>query len=222
MTPLIQALEISKSYATNTNTVDVLHKINLNIVKAEAVCVMGSSGAGKSTLLHILGTLDPPTSGKVLYKGEEVYNYSKEKLALFRNKNMGFVFQAYHLLKEFTALENVMLPAQISGESDCSDRAKELLTALKLDHRFDHMPKELSGGECQRVAIARALMQSPEILFCDEPTGNLDSKNEETIKHMLLKLNQERKITLVVVTHDIGFSKMFPRILNLKDGRWLI
>ena len=135
---------------------------------------------------------------------------------------MGFVFRAYHLLKEFTALENVMLPAQIARQPESKQRAMELLENLKLAHRSNHLPKELSGGEQQRVAIARALMQNPDILFSDEPTGNLDSKNEEIIKNMLLELNQKKEITLVVVTHDIGFSKMFPRVLNMKDGQWLV
>ncbi len=222
MTPLIEAIDISKTYTTNVKTVRVLHEICLKVNKTEALCIMGSSGAGKSTLLHILGTLDKPTSGQVLYNGQDVYDYKSEKLAMFRNKTMGFVFQAYHLLKEFTALENVMLPAQIARQPESKQRAMELLENLKLAHRSNHLPKELSGGEQQRVAIARALMQNPDILFSDEPTGNLDSKNEEIIKNMLLELNQKRGITLVVVTHDIGFSKMFPRVLNMKDGQWLV
>ena len=222
MSALLEAVSVSKTYTTNIKTVRVLHEIYLKIYKKEALCIMGSSGAGKSTLLHILGTLDKPTSGRVLYNGEDVYNFDSEKLAIFRNKTVGFVFQAYHLLKEFTALENVMLPAQIANESNIKDRAMELLESLGLDHRKNHLPKELSGGEQQRVAIARALMQSPDVLFSDEPTGNLDSRNEEIIKNMLLELNSKMGITLVVVTHDLGFSKMFPRVLNMKDGKWLV
>ncbi len=222
MSALLEAVSVSKTYTTNIKTVRVLHEICLKIYKKEALCIMGSSGAGKSTLLHILGTLDKPTNGKVLYDGEDVYSFDSEKLARFRNKTVGFVFQAYHLLKEFTALENVMLPAQIANEFNIKDRAMELLESLGLDHRKNHLPKELSGGEQQRVAIARALMQSPDILFSDEPTGNLDSRNEEIIKNMLLELNSKMGITLVVVTHDLGFSKMFPRVLNMKDGKWLV
>lgn len=222
MSTLLEAVRVSKTYTTNIKTVRVLHEVCLKIHNKEALCIMGVSGAGKSTLLHILGTLDEPTSGQVLYNGQDVYSFSSEKLASFRNKTIGFVFQAYHLLKEFTALENVMLPAQIAGESKIKDRAMELLEALGLDHRKNHLPKELSGGEQQRVAIARSLMQNPDILFCDEPTGNLDSRNEEIIKNMLLELNKKTGITLIVVTHDLGFSKMFSKVLNMKDGKWLV
>lgn len=222
MSTLLEAVRVSKTYTTNIKTVRVLHEICLKVCQKEALCIMGASGAGKSTLLHILGTLDKPTSGEILYNGENVYDFSSEKLATFRNKTVGFVFQAYHLLKEFTALENVMLPAQIANESNIKDRAMELLETLGLSHRKQHLPKELSGGEQQRIAIARALMQNPDILFCDEPTGNLDSRNEEIIKNMLLELNRKTGITLVVVTHDLSFSKMFPRVLNMKDGKWLV
>lgn len=218
---LLEARNLCKSYKMGKNSVDVLLNLNLKIYKAEALCIMGSSGTGKSTLLHLLGSLDQPSSGYVFYRGQNIFDKTPDQLALFRNQHIGFVFQFHHLLKEFTALENVMLPVRIAGSSkkQASQKANDLLGELGVDHRKNHLPKELSGGEQQRVAIARALIQDPDILFADEPTGNLDSKNAQMIEDVFFKLHETKNLTLVVVTHDQKFSERFPRILNLRDGQ---
>ncbi len=218
---LLEAKNLFKNYKTESHKVDVLLDLNLKIHQGEALCIMGSSGTGKTTLLHILGTLDQPSNGYIFYKGKDIFDQTPEALALFRNQNMGFVFQFHHLLKEFTALENVMLPARIAGtpKKEIAQKAKYLLKELGVDHRQDHLPKQLSGGEQQRVAIARALIQEPDILFADEPTGNLDNKNAQIIEDIFFKLHETKKLTLVVATHDQRFSQRFPRILTLKDGQ---
>ena len=215
---LLEAKNLVKSY--QTGQVEVLRGIDLKIYKGEALCVMGSSGTGKSTLLHLLGSLDRPSSGQVFYKGQDIFNQTADQLATFRNQNMGFVFQFHHLLKEFTALENVMLPARIRGLplQEATHKAGVLLRELDVYHRQNHLPKELSGGEQQRVAIARALICKPDILFADEPTGNLDSQNAQIIEDIFFQLHESKKITLVVVTHDQKFSERFSRILRLEDG----
>ena len=202
---------------------DVLKGIDMTINKGEAVCIKGVSGAGKSTLLHILGTLDSPTLGKVFYKGEDLTKKSDDQLAEFRNRKMGFVFQFHHLLPELTALENVSLPARIGGDSKAvaQDKAKDFLKQLGLVNRMDHYPSELSGGERQRVAIARALIGQPEILFADEPSGNLDSQNGKMIQDLFFQLKEKMGLTLVVVTHDQEFANRFPKIFNIKDGQFI-
>lgn len=219
--PLLEAKDLFKSYEMGESQVNVLCGLNLQIYDGEALCIMGSSGTGKSTLLHLLGTLDQPTKGHIFYKGKDLSNRSPEELAHFRNQNMGFVFQFHHLLKEFTVLENVMLPAQIAGTSKkvARVRALYLLKDLGVDHRQHHFPREISGGEAQRVAIARALMQSPDILFADEPTGNLDSKNAKHIEDIFFDLHKSKKLTLIVVTHNQEFSQRFSRILRLQEGQ---
>lgn len=201
---------------------EVLKGIDLDIYAGEAVCILGASGAGKSTLLHILGTLDRPTLGRVFYKGVDLGEKSDEELAAFRNREIGFVFQFHHLLSEFTALENVMLPARIGGmgEKESRDRAMELLRGLGLEGRSEHFPSQMSGGEQQRVAVARALVQKPKVLLADEPTGNLDTANSRQIQELFFDLKLRLGLTLVVVTHDSGFSTRFPRRLTLKDGHW--
>ena len=190
------------------------------IYKGEAVCIVGSSGAGKSTLLHLLGALDNPTSGRVLFHSKSFSDYSDDELATLRNEKMGFVFQFHHLLAEFTALENVMVPCQISGMSKraAKEKAEHLLNQIGMSHRLGHYPSELSGGENQRVAIARALVNSPEILFADEPTGNLDTQNGKMIEDLFFNLRQKLGITLIVVTHNVQFSTRFTRVIRLKDG----
>ncbi len=220
--PYIRVNTLIKNYQLGRSKVEVLRGLDLDIQEGEALCIMGSSGAGKSTFLHILGTLDDPSSGNVYYRGQDVFQFKPEKLAAFRNENMGFVFQFHHLLNEFTAAENVMIPARIGGFSKKAARVKAeaLLDELGLSERATHLPSELSGGEQQRVAVARALIQSPEVLFADEPTGNLDSQNGKIIEDLFFRLHEERKLTLVVVSHDIAFSKKFPRVLRLKDGMW--
>lgn len=219
---ILEAKQITKTFQQGPRSLEVLKTIDLQIQKGEAVCIMGSSGAGKSTLLQILGTLDRPTSGEVYFLGEALSNKNDDELSQFRNKSMGFVFQFHHLMTEFTALENVMMPCQISGLSNLDSElvSKKLLTLLGLQQRWGHYPNELSGGEQQRVAIARALVMSPAILFADEPTGNLDSVNGMKIQDLFFELKEKLKLTLVVVTHDREFAKRFPRIISLKDGQW--
>jgi lipoprotein-releasing system ATP-binding protein len=198
--------------------------VSLEVKGGESLGIVGPSGAGKSTLLHIIGGLDRPTHGKVLLDAVDIYRLADSKRARIRNERVGFVFQFYHLLPEFTALENVMLPAMIkgiggSGYQDISDRAKDILKNVGLSHRTGHRPGELSGGEAQRVAIARALVNSPDVLLCDEPTGNLDSKNGEAILELLFALKAMKGISLVVVTHDEGISARTEKSIHLRDGR---
>ncbi len=214
---------ITKSFSRKGEALDVLKGIDLDIREGEALCIMGSSGAGKSTLLHILGTLDHPTLGKIFFDGVDLTRKSSAELASFRSQTMGFVFQFHHLLPEFTALENVLLPCRIAGDSNRESlhKASELLDRLGMKDRKDHYPSQLSGGEQQRVAIARALIRKPRILFADEPTGNLDSANAKIIQDLFFQLKQEQKLTLVVVTHDQNFANRFPRRLELKDGMWV-
>lgn len=220
---LLEAKTVTRSYPKEGGHLDVVKGLNLQIYEGEAVCIVGSSGAGKSTLLHILGTLDRPTLGKVFFEGTDLTRKSSAELAQFRSKTMGFVFQFHHLLPEMTALENVLLPCRIAGEnsSDSMKTATTLLAQFGLEARKDHYPSQLSGGEQQRVAIARALVRSPKILFADEPTGNLDSSNASLIQNLFFDLKRQRKLTLVVVTHDMSFAARFPRCLELKDGMWL-
>ncbi len=219
---LIEAQCVTKTYPMGTSRLEVLRGIDLKIQKGEAMCIMGSSGAGKSTLLHILGTLDQPSLGKVLFKGMDLTKKSDQELAQFRNESMGFVFQFHHLLAEFTAIENVMMPCRISGLSqrESRRRAQSLLDILGLLERAEHYPSEMSGGEQQRLAIARALVRKPEVLFADEPTGNLDTVNAEKIQSLFFDLKERLGLTLVVVTHDPVFAKKFPRILSMRDGLW--
>ena len=214
---------VTKSFSRKGEALDVLKGIDLDIREGEALCIMGSSGAGKSTLLHILGTLDQPTLGKIFFEGVDLTRKSSAELARFRSQTMGFVFQFHHLLPEFTALENVLLPCRIAGDSrrESLQKADELLGRMGMKDRKDHYPSQLSGGEQQRVAIARALIRSPRILFADEPTGNLDSSNAKIIQDLFFQLKQEQKLTLVVVTHDQNFANRFPRRLELKDGMWV-
>ena len=219
---LISVQCVTKSYPMGANRLEVLRGIDLEIQQGEAVCIVGSSGAGKSTLLHILGTLDRPTLGKVIFRGQDLTRESDERLAEFRNKRMGFVFQFHHLMSEFSALENVMMPCRIAGQSiaEAKSSAEELLNLLGLSERLHHYPSELSGGEQQRVAIARALVRKPEVLFADEPTGNLDTANANRIQELFFDLKDRLKLTLVVVTHDPVFAQKFPRIFRMRDGLW--
>ena len=219
---LIEAHNIFKSYPAGSSELQVLKGVSLQIQKNEAVCLLGASGAGKSTLLQILGALDRPTTGDVFFRGENIFKMSEESLAQFRNQKMGFVFQFHHLIQEFTALENVMLPGLIAGEKkiDMTEKAQSWLKFMDLENRANHYPNQLSGGELQRVAIARALIKDPEVLFADEPTGNLDSENSLKIQHLFFELRQKLGLTLIVVTHDLQFSGLFPRVFKVKDGRF--
>ena len=185
--------------------------------------IIGASGAGKSTLLHILSGLDSPNSGKVKIEGTEIFKLSDEKLSKFRNKNIGFIFQFHHLLPEFTALENVSIPMMINGITlkNALKRSEELLETVGLKERFDHKPAELSGGEAQRVAVARALANNPKIIFADEPTGNLDSKNSELMHNLFVELKNNFGLTFLIVTHNPELVKLADKVLEMKDGKFL-
>ncbi len=199
---------------------EILKGISIAVQASEVVSLVGPSGAGKTTLLNILGTLDKPTSGKVIIDSENIVKMNEKKLAAFRNKNIGFVFQFHHLLPEFTALENVYIPALISGEKQktAEEKAKELLNRMGLSHRFYHQPSELSGGEQQRVAVARALINKPKVIFADEPTGNLDSHNAEALHHLFFELRKEYLQTFVIVTHNEHLAAMADRVIRVADG----
>lgn len=221
--PILRAKHLTKKYPQGASELEILKGIDFQIMPGESVSIVGSSGAGKSTLLHLLGTLDRPSSGEIYFEGQLLNEKNDEELASFRNQKMGFVFQFHHLLKEFNAVENVMMPLRISGKSksEARDRAADLLQTLGLAERMNHFPSELSGGELQRVAIARALSCSPRILFADEPTGNLDSANGEKIRELFFTLKERFGLTLIVVTHDVQFASKFHRCLRLHDGKWI-
>jgi len=218
---LLEVRGLCKTYATGSNRVEVLNGIDLELEAATTTALVGASGAGKSTLLHLLGALDRPSSGSVSFRGEDIFRKSDRELAFFRNKSIGFVFQFHHLLPEFTALENVMMPALIARTSRHAARAtaEELLHDVGLGHRLSHRPGELSGGEQQRVAIARALALSPELLLADEPTGNLDMKTSEGVHALLAELQWKKGLTLVVVTHNERLADAMGRTVRLVDGR---
>ena len=218
--PVVEALGVSKSFSRREGELKILKNIDLKIFPGESVCITGSSGAGKSTLLHILGTLDRPTQGKLLFLGEELSKKNESQLAEFRGANMGFVFQFHHLLSELTAIENVMMPLRLAGAGQgvAQQKAQKWLSELGLAARLHHFPSELSGGEQQRVAIARALVRDPKIIFADEPTGNLDSASSQNVQEILFQLRRDLNIALVVVTHDQKFASRFSRKLLLHDG----
>ncbi|TAN60997.1 ABC transporter ATP-binding protein [bacterium] len=216
----INVKKLCKSYIGAGKTVDVLRSIDLSIEEGATLAVLGASGAGKSTLLNIIGALDRPTSGDVMYGTEPISTLDDGRLAAFRNKFIGFVFQFHHLLPEFTAVENVMLPALIGGTpyAEAKKKALELLSEVGLSTRAGHKPGELSGGEQQRTAIVRALIQSPEVLLADEPTGNLDTKTADDVFSLLLEINRNRKTTLVVVTHNEHLAARMSRRIKMIDG----
>lgn len=217
---MILAKNIHKAYGT----LEILKGVDLEIKPSEIVSIVGSSGAGKTTLLTILGTLDRPSSGEVLIDGQSVFSMNDKKLASFRNQNIGFVFQFHHLLPEFTAIENICIPAFIAkkGKKESEHRATELLELFNLQERAHHKPSELSGGEQQRVAVARALINSPKVIFADEPSGNLDSTNANELHQLFFTLRDELKQTFVIVTHNNELAKMADRMLVMKDGRIMI
>jgi lipoprotein-releasing system ATP-binding protein len=212
---------LKRSFRQGDTCVDVLNGIDLELQKGELLSVVGPSGAGKSTFLHILGTLDRPTSGKVLFEGEDVFERRDQDLADFRNRRIGFVFQFHHLLPEFTALENASMPARIAGmeQSEAEACARELLEGVGLGHRLRHRPSELSGGEQQRVSLARALVMRPSLLLADEPTGNLDHATGKVVQDMLLHMNRCYGVTLVVATHNLELAAETDRVLTIEDGR---
>ncbi|OGX28598.1 MAG: ABC transporter ATP-binding protein [Omnitrophica WOR_2 bacterium RIFCSPLOWO2_12_FULL_51_24] len=218
---MVEARGLRKIYKNGAKELEVLKGIDLKAEKGEVLAVLGPSGAGKSTLLHLLGGLDSPTSGEVLINGVDIYSLGDMERARMRNRKIGFVFQFYHLLPEFDALENVLMPLLIKGENgkDRRDRGVELLSSVGLEGRMSHKPGQLSGGEQQRVAIARALVNEPELLLCDEPTGNLDSETGKNIIALLWELNKRRKMTLIIVTHDAQIAKDAKRVLHIRDGK---
>ena len=213
---MLKAQGILKAYGT----LPVLKGIDLEIKEAEVVSIVGASGAGKSTLLHVLGTLDHPDSGEILLNNTSIFKLSQQKLAAFRNDHIGFIFQFHNLLPEFTALENVMIPGLIGGRNsnEVKKRALELLQMLGMLARNDHKPSELSGGEQQRVSVARALINDPSIVFADEPSGNLDSKNAEELHNLFFNLRDDLKQTFVIVTHNKDLAEMADRKLEIADG----
>ena len=223
MSSLVQAVAVRRSYAVETRTLDVLRGVDLSVAEGESLAITGMSGAGKSTLLHVLGGLDRPTSGQVLYRGRDLYALGDRERSAIRAQKIGFVFQAYHLLPELTVLENVLLPglsatgAFLRGPR-LRDRAAELLVRVGLTERAAHRPNELSGGEQQRAALARALMNGPELLLADEPTGNLDSKTGEDVLRYLFELTGEQNLTLVIVTHNEAVAARCRRHVVLRDG----
>lgn len=219
---IISSKKLTKEYQiSKSETLKVLKGIDTEIYEGEVISIVGPSGAGKSTLLHIIGTLDKPTSGEVIFDDEDVFRLSANELARFRNTKIGFVFQFHHLLPEFTALENVCLAEMISGKSlkEAEPKARELLTEVGLGARLEHKPSELSGGEAQRVAIARALVNSPKVILADEPTGNLDTKNSDEVMHLIFDLRKKYNRTFVIVTHNEKFAGMTDRTLKMVDGQ---
>jgi lipoprotein-releasing system ATP-binding protein len=219
----IQVQQLFKSYGNGAKRVEVLKGADLTFSRGEKAAIVGASGVGKTTLLHILGTLDRPTAGKVLYEGKDIYTLNEKDLALFRNREIGFVFQFHHLLPEFNALENTMMPCLIQGipQKESASQAEAILTLVGLKERLTHKPGELSGGEQQRVAVARALVLGPKVLLADEPTGNLDTKTGESVFDLLREMNQIKGITLIVVTHNIKLAEKLSRQIQLVDGKAL-
>ncbi len=217
---ILEAKELHKYYKNEEAELHVIKGVNLTVRESEFLSLLGASGAGKSTLLHLLSGLDKPSDGEVLLNGRNIYTIRDRDRALIRNRDIGFVFQFYHLLPEFSALENVMLPALIKRESfsETKTKARELLKTVGLEARITHHPSALSGGEQQRVAIARALINSPKILFCDEPTGNLDSKTGENICQLLKNLNKKDGYTIIIATHSKEIADISTRVLCIKDG----
>ena len=223
---LVECSQLTKDYIDANNSqngvkTSVLKGVNLTIHHGEQIAILGQSGSGKSTLLHILGMLDDPTTGQLTIEGKSITEFNETQRALYRNDNMGFIYQFHHLLMEFSALENVAMPLLIKGEKRALayEKAKYLLDQVGLGHRFDHTPSQLSGGERQRVAIARALVNQPKLVLADEPTGNLDKTNAQQVFDLFLKLNKENNTALVVVTHDMNLAQQFERVIKIDDGR---
>ena len=213
--------QLYKSYLSKAEKIEVLSGIDFETNKGETVAVIGASGIGKSTFLNILGTLDQPDSGQVIIDGHDVFGLSDDERSRFRSSSIGFVFQFHHLLPEFNALENAMMPLLIQGmrRKEAAEKAKDILDIVQLSHRLNHRVTELSGGEQQRVAVARALIHRPSLLLADEPTGNLDQKSSENVHSLLKQLNEHFQMTLIVVTHNMTLANLMDRCVTLKDGK---
>ena len=219
-TALLSCQNITKFYQEGTQQTEVLKQVSFSMQPSELVAIVGSSGSGKSTLLHTLGGLDQPSSGEVFIKGQSLQQMTPNALAKLRNQYLGFVYQFHHLMADFTALENVMMPMLIGqqNKTEAQDRAEQILSAVGLQHRISHRPSALSGGERQRVAIARALLNNPALVLADEPTGNLDHKTTESIFELIQQLNQEKQIAFLLVTHDLNLAEKLNRRLIMQDG----
>nr|WP_314170949.1 lipoprotein-releasing ABC transporter ATP-binding protein LolD [uncultured Aggregatibacter sp.] len=219
-TALLSCQNITKFYQEGTQQTEVLKQVSFSMQPSELVAIVGSSGSGKSTLLHTLGGLDQPSSGEVFIKGQSLQQMTPNALAKLRNQYLGFVYQFHHLMADFTALENVMMPMLIGQQNkmEAQDRAEQILSAVGLQHRISHRPSALSGGERQRVAIARALVNNPALVLADEPTGNLDHKTTESIFELIQQLNQEKQIAFLLVTHDLNLAEKLNRRLIMQDG----
>ena len=217
---MLKVENISKEYASPRGTLRILSDVSLSLSRGEAVSIMGPSGSGKSTLLYILGALEPPTSGTVTLDGHDPFQLNARRLAAFRNKEIGFIFQDHCLLPQCSVIENVLTPTLVSeNHTDQTGRARELIEQVGLRERIDHRPAELSGGEKQRVALARALIMKPQVVLCDEPTGNLDQKSADAVASLFLELHERQQTILIVVTHNPELAARLPRRIQLKDHR---
>ena len=216
--PVLVAAEVCKHFVLGGQTVEVLRGVSLRVAAGQSVALIGPSGSGKSTLLHLLGTLDPPTSGQIAINGADPLTLAEPQLARFRNQHIGFVFQNHHLLPQYSALENALIPALAFPQADRRDRAGALLRAVGLEKRLHHRPAELSGGECQRVAVARALLNQPGLLLCDEPTGSLDRQTATAVADLLFALYRAERAALVIATHDLALAARCDRRLHLREG----
>lgn len=215
---LINIENLSKKYGEKEAEIMALNNVSLSVEKGEFLSVMGASGSGKSTLLNLLGGLDTPTEGRVLYNGENIFEMEDEKLSKFRLEKIGFIFQAYNLIPELSVRENILLPSVLAKRKEDDAKMSDIARALGLSERLDHLPQQLSGGQQQRAAIARALMNQPEVLLCDEPTGNLDKSSSENVMELLKFLNKEYGITIIMITHDPLLAEKTTRMLTISDG----
>lgn len=216
--PVLEAQSITKTYKIGERQIDVLKDVSLKIEAGEVVAIVGSSGSGKSTLISMLSGLDQPTRGRIFVNGQDITDKTEDELAPLRNREIGFVFQSFHLIPSLTAMENIMFPAELNGDPRAFAKAEALLRRVGVWERVDNFPHQLSGGEKQRVAICRALINQPNIVFADEPTGNLDSANSIEILNLLFELHHEKQTTLVLVTHNMEIAKMADRVIPLHDG----